>query len=106
MSKLQHVDVTYMRAKLLIRPDCTCNWIQSISSCRWGVIVSVAAASVALAVVHTAFESFGKSDGGRPEKPQALPQPGTGEKKADGKWKAALWQSAEEVARRAKRAPK
>jgi len=45
------------------------------------VVASVLGASVALAVVHTAFESFSKSGDTKPQKTEALPHPEQGEKR-------------------------
>ena len=55
-------------------------------SCRWGVVASVLGASVALAVVHTAFESFGsKQNDPQQGKREALPQPQQGGERRPGK---------------------
>lgn len=70
----------------------------------WGVFAGIAAASVALAVLHQTLEAAGLSE--KPKEQGKLPEPGPGfEKRADGKWTAPLWESAttQEALRKAKR---
>lgn len=42
----------------------------------WGAIVGIAAASVALAVLHQTLEATGLSKSEKPQKPGQLPEPG------------------------------
>ena len=50
----------------------------------WGAIVGIAAASVALAVLHQTLEATGHKE--RPHKPGQLPEPGPGFEKKAGKF--------------------
>jgi hypothetical protein len=70
----------------------------------WGVVASVLGASVALAVVHTAYERYQDSSNNRSggaDRREALPQPGPGERRSQ--YKAPLWKSGE-VLKNVKRA--
>lgn len=67
----------------------------------WGVVASVLGASVALAVVHTAFESFGSKRSDPQEiKQQALPKPTPGERHPGNKWTAQLYKTAKKASRK------
>lgn len=71
----------------------------------WGAVVGILGASVALAVVSSAFETFGQTQ--KQEKPKGLPEPGKDfETKPDGKWQAPLFRSstAREALKRARQA--
>lgn len=71
----------------------------------WGAIAGIAAASLALAVLHQTLEATGLSEK-KPKEQGKLPEPGPGfEKRADGKWTAPLWESAsaQEALKKARR---
>ncbi|KAI3428648.1 hypothetical protein D9Q98_007471 [Chlorella vulgaris] len=63
----------------------------------WGAVIGIAAASLALAVVHQTLEAINQSQAPPPppQKTAELPPPGPDFKKQpDGKWAAPLWESA------------
>jgi hypothetical protein len=75
--------------------------------CRWGIVAGIVGASVALAVIQTTFEQFGKKgqqSGEEQNQQRRLVEPTKpSPSKPEGKWTAPLWQSAQQTLRNAKK---
>jgi hypothetical protein len=55
-------------------------------SCRWGVVASVLGASLALALVHSAYDNYLSKSKETSVKKEALPEPQQGPRQAPGKF--------------------